>query len=262
MIIKFKIFESLSDITINDVAWLFFLHYTYDGSLNIKSWEKDNRMGINCRVSLEKFDCVEITDEYFRSTDNCKKIIDEYFGADTIEIALNKGKEYIKFNTVSYPISKIPYKLFVFYKHPSIDKSFDRISVIITEHFNSHIASPKILDKLLKSRYIDKWNYKTAFNMFGGNIPEKIIIYRGIKNVYDPDRNTEYSCWTTSLTEAERFSKYIFTGGKQFSPIYSKTQNVLVSEVSFDDIAIFIGGDESEVVMKGNVKIDKIINEA
>lgn len=266
MIKKFKIFESLSDITVNsdisvnDVAWLFFLYYIYDGSLNIKSWEKDNRMGVNCKEALEKFDCVDITDGYFKSTDNCKKIINEYFGASTIEEALNRRNEYRKYDNASYQISKLPYELFVFHNHPSIGKSFDKISDIIVDHFNSQIASTRILDKLLSIKNIDKWNYKTAFNMFDGNIPEKIVIYRGIKNVYDVDRKTEYSCWTTSLKEAERFSKYVFTGGKQFEPTYSKTQNVLVSEVSFDDIAIFIGDDESEVIMKGTVNIDKIIN--
>lgn len=106
-------------------------------------------------------------------------------------------------------------------------------------------------------KHIDKWNYKTAYDMFDGNIPEKFTIYRGIKKNYDPEYKLDYSCWTTSRNQGERFAKYIFTGGYQ-GPIMSSNPTLLIAEVNYDDVAVFIGGDESEVIMKGDVEIKNI----
>lgn len=137
---------------------------------------------------------------------------------------------------------------------------FDRISDMIIKHFNSQISSKQILEKMSKMRHIDKYNYKTAMDYFNGNIPENFNIYRGLKSEYDPTIKSEYSCWTIDYKQAERFAKYHFTGGMQFKPILSETQIVLSSVVTLDDISVFISGDESEVIMKGEVKVDKIIN--
>jgi len=260
MIIEFKKFEKMAEILYCDVAWLYFLYYVYNGEMLIKNWINDSRMGVDCMESFSKFPCVSIGNEYITSTIECKKIIDDFFGVKTFGDIFKLQNELRKYDTKSYKISRIPYSLFVCYKNPNIDKSFDRISDLIVDHFNSQRALTNILDKISKTRHIDKWNYKTAFEMFDGNIPEKIVIYRGLKCDYNPNIKSEYSCWTTSLNEAERFSKYIFTGGKQFKPIYSTKQTILVSEVLFDDVAIFIGGEESEVIMKGDVHVDKIIN--
>ena len=61
MITQFKIFESENNITVPDVAWLYFLHYVYHGKLKIESWATDNRMnGVSCQDALSKFDCVKI----------------------------------------------------------------------------------------------------------------------------------------------------------------------------------------------------------
>ncbi|MCK9416129.1 hypothetical protein M0Q97_05675 [Candidatus Dojkabacteria bacterium] len=269
MITSFKIFESENNITIPDVAWLYLLHYVYHGKLKIKSWATDNRMnGITCQDALSKFDCVKIEDQNYVSTDDCVKIIDNYFGSKNFKEAVNSQKkleiydEEYRNNDVfnrKYPISEIGYKLFIRFKNPNIDNAFDKIQEMIRNHFNSQLSLKQILEKISKMRQIDKWNYKTAYDMFDGNIPEKITIYRGLKNEYDPNYNLEYSCWTTSKDQGERFAKFLFSGGYQFKPKYSNNPTMLVSEVNFDDITVFIGGDESEVIMKGDVEIKEII---
>jgi len=212
MITKFKLFESLNDITIPDVAWLYFLHFRYDGKMLIKTWENDNRMyGVNCKTSLEKFDCVKTDDKYFISTEDCASIIDKYFGTKKFEKSVQMKYDLLDYVNNSYPISDIPYDLFLI-KNKSIEKSFDKISDMIVKHFNSQSSNKSILEKLSKMRYIDKYNYKSAMDYFNGNIPEKFNIYRGIKNKYDPTIKSEYSCWTTDYKQAERFAKHHFTG--------------------------------------------------
>jgi hypothetical protein len=270
MITQFKIFESENEITVPDVAWLYFLHYCYKGKMKVDVWKTDTRMdGISCQEALSKFDCVKIIDGNFISTKDCEKIIDKYFGSKTFDEAVKSQKKLEKYDTPTttyvnvfdrkYPISKIAYELFIKFKNPNIDKAFDKIREMIIIHFNSQRSLKNILEKMSKMRHIDKWNYKTAYKMFDGNIPEKIIIYRGLKNDYNPNYNLEYSCWTTSIKEGERFAKYLFSGGRQFKPKYSDDPTMLVAEVNLDDIAIFIGGDESEVIMKGDVEIKEII---
>ncbi len=270
MITQFKIFESENNITVPDVAWLYFLHYVYHGKLEIKSWATDNRMdGIICQDALSKFDCVKIENENYISTDECVKIIDKYFGSKNFKDAVDSQKkleiydeEYRNFKDFSnrkYPISGIGYELFIRFKNPNIDKAFDKIQEMIRVHFNSQRSLKQILEKMSKMRQIDKWNYKTAYDIFDGNIPEKITIYRGLKNEYNPNYNLEYSCWTTSKVQGERFAKFLFSGGYQFKPEYSDDPTMLVAEVNFEDIAVFIGGHESEVIMKGDVEIKEII---
>ena len=96
--------------------------------------------------------------------------------------------------------------------------------------------------------------------MFPSHDHEEITIYRGIKSNYDPEREkTGYSCWTTSYDQAERFATYHFTGGKQFTPIYAKEGTILVSETTFDEIAVFTGSSEKEVIMRNPVEVTDVI---
>lgn len=260
MITKFKLFESLIDITIPDVAWLYFLHYTYKGKMEIKNWEKDKRMsGTNVRTSLEKFDCVKDDGKYFTTTDECIPIIEKYFGTKKFEKSVQMKYDLLEYDNASYPISDIPYELFL-RKNPSIVKSFDRIGDMIVKHFNSQVSSKDILEKISKMRHMNKYNYKSAMDHFKGNIPEKFNIYRGLKSEYDSSLKSDYSCWTTDYKQAERFAKHIFTGGMQFKAIISEKQYILVSVATLNDISVFISGEESEVIMKGEVNVDKIIN--
>jgi len=250
-------------MNVRDVSWLYFLHYVYNGKILAKDWKGDNRVGVKFEDSMRKFACVKFENDTYYSSPECEKIINEYFGAKTFEDAVKKRsdlKEYDIKGLRGYTISNIPYELYI-RKHPKIDENFDRIKDRITKHFNSQCCDDKILSQLHKSRNIKEWNFKTAYNMFGGDFPETITIYRGIKRKYEPeyyDNKDKYTCWTTSRTQGERFAKYYFTGSYQFKPSLTKDPTLLISEISSKDIAIFIGGNESEVIMKGDVKIDKI----
>lgn len=248
------------NITIPDVAWLYFLHYIYGGELKKDSWKTDKRMGETCDVSLNKFDCVKIDSDFYRSTENCAKIIDEYFGAKTFKDAIRKQKDYQKYKREGlhgYSIDRIPYDLFL-KKNPNIDKAFDTIRDRIVDHFNSQICSSRIAEKLSKSRRINEWNFKNYYEEFPEE-PETFKLYRGVKGEYDPQRNkTGYSCWTTRKDEAERFAKHYFSGGMQFSPSYTKNPHVLETELTLDDVVVFIGGDEHEVILKNPVDITNV----
>ena len=123
-----KLFEQYKEISVSDVAWLYFLYYTYGGTLSKKDWSPDRRMpGTTCDESLSKFECVEQDDNSYKSTEACLVIINEYFGAKNFEEAKKKQatfEEYKKVDVMGYPIDKIPYELFM-KKNPNISKDFD-----------------------------------------------------------------------------------------------------------------------------------------
>ena len=84
-------------------------------------------------------------------------------------------------------------------------------------------------------------------------------MYRGIKDEFVERFNEKnFSCWSTSRDEAVRFAKHEFTGGRQFKPIFTKNPHILETEVSLSDVAIFIGGGESEVLLRNPVNIINI----
>lgn len=262
-IIKYKLFENNNDVTYNDVAWLFFLVYPYKGKMSIESWKKDNRMnGQNCDESFRKFDCVKITETHYLSTEDCHKIIDEYFGAKKFEDAVRKSKDFEVIENDSifnkyYPINGIPLNLYLD-KNPAIEKAFEIIKNRFTGHFNSQISNNRILSQLANSRRIKEFNFMKWFN---SGLPDNFTVYRGIKDEYDKNYEDyfKYTCWTTSLKEAERFAMYEFTGGRQFEPKYAKKQNILVADINISDVKVFIGGDEKEIILQEPVKIKEII---
>jgi len=256
-----KLFEEYTEISVSDVAWLYFLHYVYNGKMKKDSWKNDKRMpNTTCDLSLNKFNCVNQDSEFFHSTEDCVKIINEYFGAKTFQDAVRKEKEYEGYKSkdiYGYSINKIPYELFM-KKNPTIDKAFDTIRDRIVNHFNSQICSSKVAEQLSKSRRIKEWNFKGYYDNFT-NEPEIFKLYRGIKSEFIERYNKNgYSCWTTKRGEAERFAKHYFSGGMQFSPNYTKNPHILETEVSLDDVAVFISGDEHEVLLKNPVNITNI----
>jgi hypothetical protein len=257
-----KLFEEYNEITIRDVAWLYFLHYAYNGEMKIKSWAHDNRMEVNCDESLRKFKCVKIDDEFYRSTEECGKIVDEYFDCETFEESLRKSEELSEYKNKDqfhgYPINTIPYDLFVNYKHREIHDSFSELHDIFADHWNSQMCLSKNVKRFLAVDHIKEWNFENYIKHFPDE-PKTFKVYRGIKDEYNPNKNKiGYSCWTTSKKEAERFASYEFTGGKQFEPMYTDNPYVLEAEVSLDDVAVFVGGTESEVILKNPVKIENI----
>lgn len=264
-IVGYKIFESDIndiDIKIQDAAWLYFLFYVYDGKLNIKTWSKDKRMGngSTCGTSLLKFNFISIENGFYKSTNNdkCVELIERWFGEKTLIKCLIKSSSLIKYNNndvySGYKISSIPYDLYLS-KNPKIYIDFEKIDNKIVNHFNSQKSNNRILDNLSKSRSIKEFNLVQFYKSFP-NLPDTLKLYRGIKNGYDDIHNENgYSCWTHSKEEAIRFAKHIFTGKKQFSPIYSEDPHIIETEVKYEDIKIFIGGYESEVILKNPVNI-------
>lgn len=253
-----KLFENYSKVGIRDVAWLYFLHYIYAGILPKKNWKNDDRMGETCDRSLKKFDCVEIDDEKYTSSESCVKIIDEYFGSKDFKDALSKEKELVEYKKVDqfydYPIDGIPYDLFL-HKNPKIGKGFEKISNIITTHYNSQSCQTEIINKLANNKQIEKFNFKNYYEEFPDE-PKTIKVYRGIKNEFvDRFNKSGYSCWTTKKDEAERFAKYLFTGGQQFRPIYADDPYVLETEISLSDVIVYIGGSENEIILRNPVNI-------
>jgi len=257
-----KLFEQYNEITIRDVAWLYFLQHLYGGKMEIKSWKDDNRMEVKCDESLRKFKCVTIGDDFYRSSDECGKVVDEWFGCETFKESLrmkNKLSDYKNKNTFyGYDIDKIPYELYIRFKHPSIDKSFNSMQNIFAEHWNSQMCMENNIKEFLKNEHIKEWNFQNFFEIFPDE-PKTFKVYRGIKDDYNEKYNKEgYSCWTTSKTQAERFAKFHFTGGKQFTPEYADNSIILEADVSLDNVAVFIGGSEGEAILKNPVNITNI----
>lgn len=258
--------KSPENINVYDAAWLYLIYYIYDNKyFKVDSWKNDKRMGgeTTCEESLSKFDIVSEKDGIYIITDieKAKEIIDHYFGSKTFKGALLKGdtlKEYdYEDKYYGYRVSKIPYDLFM-RKHPNLQEDFDKIDNMFVIHYNSQRCSDHIAEKLSKSRNIKYYNLLGLHTDFP-NIPDKIKVYRGIKNKYDVSYNKKgYSCWTHNKKQGERFAKYIFTGNMQFEPMYSKSPYLLEAEIDVKDIAVFIGGSEGEVILKNPVNITKI----
>ena len=258
-----QIYENFNKVGIPDVAWLFFLHYLYNGKMKYNSWYKDERMGVSCEASLNKFNTVSIEGGYFVSSEKSADIIDKYFGAENLKSVLILGKSLEKYDIkgyYGYSISDIPYDLYM-KKNPKLKLNFEKINSRIISHFNSMTCSTHILEKLSKSKNIKEFNFVQFFKAFP-DLPKQIKVYRGIKNEY-MKRTEGYSCWTYSKKQAERFASYNFTGGMQLDPSYADNPHILESEINIDDIAVFIGNiqGESEIILKNpvpNIEISKI----
>jgi hypothetical protein len=110
------------------------------------------------------------------------------------------------------------------------------------------------MDKISKNKYLKDLNLLYAFEYYFPNpIPEKFTLYRGLKSAYDEKRDrSKYSSWTLDIKQGERFATYHFTGQFQ-GPIIADTQTIIQTEKSLDEIVLFYGGDESEVVLTNPV---------
>ena len=249
-----------NDVTVNDAAWLYLLYKAYNGKLHISRWENDTRMGVNSMESFNKFDFVTIDHDndtvYINDTDECTKVLDKFFKMSFMKSILYKKNN--KSDTV-YPLEKIPYEYFM-YNNPNLEKAFDVISERIVAHFNSQRVLDHIIDKLSKSRHIKKWNMEKVLLNHDENV-EYIDVYRGIKDEYREDYTGKYSAWTTDINQAIRFAKHHFTGGTQFDARYSKNPHLLSTKIKVEDIVIYIGGDESEIILRNpisNVDVKKL----
>lgn len=139
-------------------------------------------------------------------------------------------------------------------ENPDKKEIIDKVRDNIYHWFN--YASPKYLNKLRKKErsFYNKYKLIRYFNP----IPDTITIYRGIKDKYDTEYKPTLTSWTLDYEEAVRFASYRFTGGMQFSPTYSEKGFILTAEVSIKDIFFVVGGEESEIIMKGNVPVKDV----
>jgi len=246
--------EQKIEPSILDYAWLYFLVYVYGGELD-QLWASDNRMGVPCREALNKFDCVFNSGKQFISKDNAKDIVDAQFRKKTILQSMKLGLTYKKYDSHGYDISEIPINLFLS-NNPNVEKAFSRIKDRITDHFNSMGTYTQILEKLSKSRRLKEFNQMQIFRKYD-KIPQELTIYRGLRTEYDKNKENDFSCWTTDIKQAEKFAKYKFTGKFQ-ERILAENPHILETTISVKDIVVFIGGDESEVVMRNPIIINKI----
>lgn len=258
--------ESREPVDILDAGWLYFLHTLYPTGMTKKSWGKDIRMnGRNFEVSMSKFDCVDFDGETYivSDWDKAKSILDHYFGMSFEEAVRNIDYDYetkvpnAHRHNDKYNISKIPYDYYLRHNE-EVDNDFDELQDLFVAHWNSQTVSDTIIKKFLKVKNLYKWNYKNFIEEFPDE-PKEIKIYRGIKSDYDEKFKKKYSAWTTNLITAQRFANYHFTGGQQFEPIYSVKRTILETTVKFEDILIYIGGSESEVILRNPVKNAKIL---
>jgi len=117
-----KKFEIFPERDIRKYAWLYFLHFVYNGRMLEASWKKDNRMGIrfiNAMVDLEKEGYVIKNGEEWNSTDSAEEMIYRVFGnpktRTSAELYKNPNAGRFDNDDVGrddYPISQIPMEIF------------------------------------------------------------------------------------------------------------------------------------------------------
>ena len=269
--LKFKEFllESVDvDFTVEEAAWLYFFNIVYKASVDMKYWNQDKRMGENKAGDIvEKFKSLGLCQVEGLMTnfnlDKCLPILDKFFGGKDLQDAINKTYDYVAYKDFkSYPISNIPVDYYLRHKKPSLDKAFDRLSDLKTDWFNNW--SQRIAAKIAKFRYLKEANLYAAWqHYYPDRIPEKIIIYRGLKSEYNKDMYSDeevyYTSWTLNEKEAKRFATYHFTQYSFSKPVEANVQNILKAEVDLNDIILFYGGPEVEIIMLEPVKVSEII---
>jgi len=264
----YKTYESFNeDKNIRDLAWLYFLHITYNGELSIKTWGKDNRMGVKLSDSMEKFQLkglVDITDDFYKSNSKAFNILLNYFESSSMEEAFKKSIDLKSYSNEKdydeYPINKIPIKFWKKLNQEKEDVIDDWHDSFFTPWWNTH-GNDLILKRWLKKNGKENQKMINEFNLrkyyYPNPLPKEIIIYRGLKAEYTSEHNKEYTSWTLDLDQGKRFAKYHFSKGFTAKPDESKIQILLEAHVNIKDIVMFVGGEEHEVILKEPVKIYK-----
>jgi len=264
-----RTYESFNNsIKVRDAAWLYFLAYIYGGKLSIKSWKNDKRMGVNADEAFKNFERtgeVIITEDQYLSTNDAFDTIHKFFATKSLKEAFDKAIELesykVKDSLYDYPVNKIPIDLYI--------KSNDKIDSAIEEWHDYFFVtwwntngSDSVINKWIKrvgSDIVDKVNEYHLRNYFYPNqLPEEITLYRGIKKDFDPKHKKKYTSWTISEEQGKRFAKYHFSQGYTSRPTESDKQVLLETKVKLEDIVVFVGGEEHEVILKEPVEIDKI----
>lgn len=263
-----------ADISIEEAAWIYLGYVVYDKKMRLQNWERDNRMGVNYKDTIDKFikmELCEIVDTEIHGKleknvvifkESCVEVLEEKFGAKTLDQAIERCYELKEYKTEAYDISNVPIEYYL-RKNSGLQKSLDKLSDLKTDWFNRW--SNRTMDQISKNRHLKQFNQISAFHhFFPEKVPQKLTIYRGLKNFYDEHyndpSNKPYSSWSLDQKQGERFGKYHFTKHAFDKPNEATRQTVLKAEIDFNDILLFYGGDESEVIMKNPVKDIKILH--
>lgn len=264
---KYEKFKENKEI--REIAWLYFLHIVYNGELSIKSWCKDNRMGVNCHdtmIKLEKIGLVVIEKEIYKSDKKAFNEIMKYFGSNTLEESFNKSIELLHYKKddndyKGYSINEIPIDLWFKINENESDVIDNYREIFFTSWWNNNgndiIIKRWLKNNSLKDReLINEYNIRSYY--YPKKMPEYLTLYRGLKNEYKDNHTKKYTSWTLDLEQGKRFAKYHFSKGYTSTPNESEIQILLETKVKIKDIIVFIGGEEHEVVLKEPVKINKI----
>lgn len=261
--------EKYKDVSYPEAAWLALAKEPYKYEMKLDSWKKDNRMGVNYLETMQKFEkiglCKLTENEIIFNVELCDELVNEKFGSKTLQEAFEKCytlKEYQRKDLYGYSIDQIPLELYL-RMNPNLEKSLDRLRDLEVDWFNHW--DRRTMEKIEKNRKLKELNLINAFRRFyPERIPQKLTIYRGLKRKYDKDFNDpnshKYSSWTLDPKQAERFAKYHFTSMPFGKPDEASIQTIIKTEVNFEDILMFYGGEESEVVMKNPVENIEILH--
>lgn len=236
------------------MAWLYFLCYVYHGELYKKSWQNDTRMGVSASeafVTLKEY--LEDSGEKWLATHKAYQKVKEYFLRDTLQDTIELSYNFIP--TKNYRINQIPLELW--FKINNIKYSAD------TSYWWNKPgpgAIKKIVSELGGVKNLKYFNIWNAYHQYyPEKIPKILILYRGLKSEYSVEFKQQYTSWSISEKEAERFSKYHFIQHSFGTPVESNIQTILKTQLPFDKIFMFLGGQETEVILKEPIENIEII---
>lgn len=266
----YRTYESFNkSIDLRQTAWLYFLHIVYNGELLIKSWSKDNRMGVNCNdsmIELKSKGFVEIDDQYYRSTEKAYDKIFEVFGSTDMKSAFDRAIELESYqmdknDLKGYDVNMIPVKVWL-YNNEEFEEALDAWDDgFFTKWWNT-MGSDKVLNSWLRkvgkemNKRINEYHLRRYY--YPLQLPENIQLFRGIKEEYKPEHKKKYTSWTLDEAQGKRFATYHFSQGYTARPHEAKIQTLLEAHVHLEDIVMFVGGDEHEVILLEPVEIEKI----
>jgi hypothetical protein len=223
---------------------------------------------LKCDDALRKFESdglVQITEEKYLGTNDAYDVIDELFGADTMEQAFQRAIELesykMKNHMKDYPVNMIPVQLFR-EKNEELDEALDDWhDGFFAPWWNtngSDMVLRRWIKKVGKEMNATINEYKLRRHYYPNPLPEKIQLFRGLKTEFNPNHKKIFTSWTLSEDQGKRFATYHFSQGYTTRPHESDIQILLETNVSLDEIVVFIGGDEYEVILKEPVEIEKI----
>ena len=262
----YRTYESFNKSNeIRDMAWLYFLVFIYDGKLEKKSWATDNRMGAILDDSMKRFEeqgLVEIDDEAYHSNKDAMRLVVKTFYKDKMEDAFTLSAELVPYDgddLKGYNISGIPLELWIKFSN-YVEDFDDWRDDFFVPWWNTH-GEDRVLKRYIKNNkdflsVINEYHLRRYY--FPNELPAKITLYRGIKNEYDIKHSKGYTSWTLNEDQAKRFATYHFTTGYSVRGIESNKQTILEAEVNLDEIVMFVGGEEHEVILKEPIEVKMI----